>query len=282
MDVVSARTFLEIVKTGSFVNAATNLRLTQTAISARIRVLEEQLGRPLFLRKKKGVSLTMEGERFLRFATTMVQAWEQAQRAVGLPEGKEMTIALGAQVSLWDPLITKWLVWMRHECPQYAVHVQVAGADELLNKVQDGSLDAAVLYAASRGTGIAAELLFEEKLVLVKTTKEGPGGDHSNYVRIDWGAEFAERHMAAFPDQPNAVVSSSHGPLALNYILAMGGSGYFRRGFVQHCIDDGRLVQVPGSPEFSYSAYIVHSAKVDETAMNQLRTGLRYAASTIL
>jgi DNA-binding transcriptional LysR family regulator len=281
MDVTSARTFLEIVKTGSFVKAAVNLRLTQTAISARIRVLEDQLGRPLFSRKKTGASLTVEGERFLRFATTMVQAWEQAQRAVGLPEGKEKTIALGAQVSLWDPLITKWLVWMRHECPQYAVHVQVANADELLSKVQDGSLDAAVLYAAPRGTGIVAELLFEEKLILVRTSKATLTTDQSDYVRIDWGPEFAERHMAAFPDQPNAVVSASHGPLALNYILAMGGSGYFRRGFVKPCLEDGRLLQVSGAPEFSYSAYIVHSAKVDETAMSQMRAGLRHAASTI-
>lgn len=43
MDINVARTFLEVVKTGSFVNAAANLNLTQTAVSARIRVLEEQL-----------------------------------------------------------------------------------------------------------------------------------------------------------------------------------------------------------------------------------------------
>ncbi|MBB5372158.1 LysR family transcriptional regulator [Acidocella aromatica] len=40
MDINAARTFLEIVRTGSFVNAAANLHLTQTAVSARIRVLE--------------------------------------------------------------------------------------------------------------------------------------------------------------------------------------------------------------------------------------------------
>ncbi len=43
MDVAVARTFLEIVRTGSFVGAAANLNLTQTAVSARIRGLETQL-----------------------------------------------------------------------------------------------------------------------------------------------------------------------------------------------------------------------------------------------
>ena len=42
MDITAARTFLEIVKTGSFIRAAANLNITQTAVSARVRVLEEQ------------------------------------------------------------------------------------------------------------------------------------------------------------------------------------------------------------------------------------------------
>lgn len=58
MDISIARTFLEVVKTGSFVNAAANLNISQTAVSARIRVLEEQLDRPMFVRNKAGARLT--------------------------------------------------------------------------------------------------------------------------------------------------------------------------------------------------------------------------------
>jgi DNA-binding transcriptional LysR family regulator len=281
MDIAAARTFLEIVKAGNFVNAAASLHLTQTAVSARIRVLEEQLGRTLFHRNKAGARLTPEGERFLRFATTMVQSWDRARRVVALPEGQDMMVMLGAQLSLWNPLITEWMCWMRRERPHYALHVQIAGADELMDQVQDGSLDAAVLYAAPRRIGIAAELLFEEKLVLVRTPSSPIPPDPASHVGIDWGPEFAERRFAAFPDAPNPVVSVNHGPLALDYILAMGGSGYFRRGFVKPYLDDGRLLPVPDMPEFSYSAYVVHSAKADETAMTQLRAGLRHAASAI-
>src|SRR3546814_10770549 len=66
MDISVARTFLEVVKTGSFVSAAANLNLTQTAVSARIRVLEDQLDRPVFTRNKAGAKLTPAGEQFLR------------------------------------------------------------------------------------------------------------------------------------------------------------------------------------------------------------------------
>ena len=99
MDISVARTFLEVVKTGSFVSAAANLNLTQTAVSARIRVLEDQLDRPVFIRNKAGAKLTPAGEQFLRFATTLVQVWERARKAVALPPGRETVVTVGAELS---------------------------------------------------------------------------------------------------------------------------------------------------------------------------------------
>lgn len=280
MDVNAARTFLEIVRTGSFVSAAVNLNLTQTAVSARIRVLEEQLDQPLFVRNKSGAKLTTAGEQFLRFATSMVQVWERARKAVALPPGREMVVTIGAELSLWDPLLRDWLFWVRQACPEFAVSAQIDDADRLVDRVQAGLLDVAIVYAAPQRPGVIAELLFEEKLVMVSTTADhGHTLQAEDHVRIDWGDAFAASYQAAFPDQPNPVVSISYGPLALDYILAMGGSGYFRKGFVRRHLQDGRLALVPDSPEFSYSAYAVHSAKADKGVMERIRAGLREAAA---
>ncbi len=54
MDTVLARTFLEIVSTGSFQRAADRLHISQTAVSARVRSLEDHLGQPLFVRSGRG------------------------------------------------------------------------------------------------------------------------------------------------------------------------------------------------------------------------------------
>ena len=278
MDIAIARTFLEVVKTGSFVNAAANLNLTQTAVSARIRVLEDQLDRPVFVRNKAGARLTPAGDQFLRFATTLVQVWERARRSVALPPGRETVVAIGAELSLWSPLLRHWLLWMRTECPEFAVSTHIDTAEHLMEQVQDGSLDVAVLYAAPRRPGVIAELLFEEKLVLVRTTPTSRTLDSAQQVYVDWGAEFAASYHAAFPDAPSAVVSIGYGPLALDYILAAGGSGYFRMGVVRPYLDGGRLALVPNSPEFAYSAYAAHSAKADEGVMARIRSGLRVAA----
>src|SRR3546814_76207 len=201
MDISVARTFLEVVKTGSFVNAAVNLNLTQPAVSARIRVLEDQLDRPVFIRNKAGARLTPAGEQFFRFATTLVQVWDRARRAVALPPGRETVVTVGAELSLWSPLLRHWLLWMRRECPEIAVSTHIDAADRLMERVQDGSLDAAVLYAAPRRPGIIAELLFEEKLVLVRTMPKDRPLTPEDHVQVDWGGDFAASYHAAFPDQ---------------------------------------------------------------------------------
>ena len=66
MDIDRARTFLEIIHTGSFLGAADRLHVTQTTVSARIRTLEDDLGRRLFVRNRTGAQLTPAGREFQR------------------------------------------------------------------------------------------------------------------------------------------------------------------------------------------------------------------------
>jgi DNA-binding transcriptional LysR family regulator len=279
MDIVAARTFLEIVKTGSFIRAAANLHVTQTAVSARVRVLEEQLDRQLFIRNKAGARLTPAGDQFLRYATTLVQVWERARHDVAMPVGRENVVTVGGEHSLWNPLLLDWLVWMRSECSDVAIRAEIDVPERLIDQVQEGIVDLAVMYAPPPRTGVVAELLLEEALVAVSTKAEPDEDWWEDYVFVDWGPEFRSNHHAAFPDAPSPVVSVKHGPLALDYILQVGGSGYFRMEAARPHLESGRLKLVPGKPRFSYSIYALYSAKADERLMQRVRTGLRAVAA---
>lgn len=282
MDIDVARTFLEIVKTGSFVGAAANLHLTQTAISARIRVLEQQLGHSVFIRNKAGARLTPAGDQFFRFATSLVQIWDRARVSVAIAPGQETVVVIGVELSQWSPLLRHWLQWMRRQCPEIAVSVHVAEPHRLLEQVQEGALDIAILYAPPPRPGVVAELLFEEKLILVRTPPVEEPLRPEDWVHVDWGEEFQASFHAAFPDAGPGVVAIDYGPLALDYVLAQGGAGYFRMGMVRPLVDEGRLVLVPDSPEFSYPSYMVHSTRADESVMARVRRGLRAAAKSSL
>lgn len=64
MDINLARTFLMVAETGSFIDAARKMNITQSTVSGRIKSLEDMLGRPLFQRSKSGAELTNAGEQF--------------------------------------------------------------------------------------------------------------------------------------------------------------------------------------------------------------------------
>jgi DNA-binding transcriptional LysR family regulator len=168
---------------------------------------------------------------------------------------------------------------MRDECADVAIRAQIGVADRLMEQVQEGVLDFAVLYAPPHRPGIVAELLLDEKLVAVTTTDSDSPAE-GDYVHVDWGPEFDASHHAAFPDAPAPALSLNYGPLAMEYILSVGGSGYFRMEAARPHINAGRLRLVDGKPRFSYSVYAVYSAKSDEELMERVRNGLRTVART--
>lgn len=278
MDTELARTFLEIVSTGSFIRAAERLNVGQTTVSARIRTLEQQLGRPLFVRNKSGASLTPAGEQFLRYAPTFVQLWQRARHQVAVPPGHRAVLAVGSEVSLWEPLLRDWVRWMRGSLREIALRVHVDVPQDLLNHVSSGLIDLAIMYAPQHRPGLTIDLLMEEELVLVTTKSDSSPFDTSDYVHVDWGPDFTLHEGISFPDvEPGLFVNL--GPLGLSYILSAGGSGYFRMRSVQRHIEAGRLHLVPGMPRFAYPIYAVHSANEDVAILAPALAGLHEIAT---
>jgi DNA-binding transcriptional LysR family regulator len=274
MDIDLARTFLEVVARGSFVTAAERLHLTQTAVSARIRGLEDQLGRRLFVRNKAGARLTPAGEQFVRYATGLIQMWERARQQVALPPGRADVISVGAELSLWNPLLSDWLIWMHRECPEIALRATVDSPRQLLDRVQDGSLDLALLYSPEQRSELVIELLIEEKLVMV-TTSQDRQLNPADYIYVDWGPTFTANHHVAFPELGSSAVSVTLGPLGLTYLLSVGGTGYFRMSAVRQYLASGRLHRVSQAPEFSHSVYVVYSTRGEGNLIDRARDGLK-------
>ena len=219
------RTFLEIAACGNFNQAADNLDVTQSTVSARIKTLEEQFGRPLFLRSHAGVELTSAGHRFRRYALGMQQLWQQSRQEINLPEGYRTALGLGAQVSLWEHLVTKWIPRMRRVAPDVALRLEADYSPSLMRQLSDGLLDIAIMYQPRRQPGLSVEELLEETLVLVSTDpREVTAGWVEDYVFVDWGDVFRAWHGEAFPDMDTPAVAVGLGALGMRYILENNGS----------------------------------------------------------
>jgi DNA-binding transcriptional LysR family regulator len=281
MDITLARTFLEIAASRSFAQAAERLHVTQTAVSARVRTLEGLLGVQVFQRNKAGASLTPAGEQFHRHALALVQVWERARQQMSVPAGRRALLAVGCEPGLWNPLLVDWLLWMRQGAADVALRTEIGPADDLMARVANGTLDLVIAYAPRHRTGLRIELLIEEKLILVSTAAQARAADPGTYVYVDWGGEFAEQHGLAFPDLARAPLSVNFGPLGLEYLLATGGSGYFRESVVAPHLRAGRLHRIANAPEFLYPAYAVYPDNPGAGVLRPALEGLRAMASQL-
>ncbi|MGE6992728.1 LysR family transcriptional regulator [Stutzerimonas zhaodongensis] len=273
MDIDLARTFLEIIRSGSFVATAERLHITQTAVTARVRSLETQLGCRLFVRNRAGARLTSDGERFVTYATQLVQTWETARRELPLPRGYDKLLSLGAEISLCNPLMLAWVQRLRQMMPDHAFRNEVASGEELQKQLGLGVLDAALVHQPEYWPGLQVEQLLEEKLIqVVHSYIPEP------YLYVDWGPAFRSQHDRALPEHIRTALSFSLGPLALQYLLQHGGRGYFRTRVVQRYLDEGVLKRVEQAPEFSYPVYLVYPHAAESPALQRAVALLREAA----
>ncbi len=269
VDISLARTFLTILDTGSFITAADRLHVTQSTVSARIRTLEDMLGMQLFERDRSGARPTAAGSRFQRHALGLIRMWEQAQLEVGLPDVYHGSLVVGAQVSLWEGFLLKWLGEMTRLTKQVAVRAQLGFSDTLMRRLIEGVMDIGVMYTPELRPGFKVERLFDDEIVLVSSEKSNRGDLGRHYVYVDWGPEFQQDHSLHFPDTVRPGIHMEIGALGLGFFLENEATGYFPKRLVMPLVADGRLHLKPGAPVFTYPAYVVYSEDADSETMSR-------------
>ncbi|MFT5260818.1 MAG: DNA-binding transcriptional LysR family regulator [Gammaproteobacteria bacterium] len=253
------KTFLEVTTTGSFQLAAEKLHVTQSSVSARIKALETQLNRTLFVRKRSGAELTAGGQRFHPHALNVVRAWERARQEVALPEEFTAIVNLGIQLNHWSHLAAPWLAWMETNASDVATQITAEYSDALMRQMRDGTLELAVLYEPQHCPGVKIEPLLTEEVILVSTEPRTLStGRSSGYIYVDWGDTYKSQYSLAFPDAPTIKLSVGLGSVGLEHILNRGGSGYFIASMVGPLLDQGKLHKVKGAPVFERPLYLVY------------------------
>jgi LysR family transcriptional regulator, flagellar master operon regulator len=282
MDVNLARTFLMVAETGSFIDAARKMNLTQSTVSARIKGLEDMLGRPLFERSRLGAELTSAGEQFQKHALALVRVWRHAQLEAGLSSKHRDHLSVGAPNVLWQGFLLRWVSWLRVNIPDIAVSVTGGLSAVHTQRLVEGTLDLAVLYRPVQLPGFTIEHLFDEEFVLVSSAKTGSRRGAQDYVFIDWGIDFQQDHAAAYPEMSNPALNLDLGAMGLDYLLSNEATAYFPRRMVKTHLARGRLREPKRARRFVYPVYMIFPEARDEDAYGPILDGLRHEASRIL
>ncbi|MGG7570718.1 LysR substrate-binding domain-containing protein [Streptomyces sirii] len=170
MELRQVRYFVTVAQELHFGRAAERLHIVQSAVSQQIRRLERELQTELFDRSSRQVRLTPVGERFLPEARALLAAEERARAVVAeLSAGRARTLRLGTSTGLGAHL-DRVLDTLAGLAPETGVELVSARAQQRLDQVSAGELDAAFLRGDPDGAGrdgLSFVPLWQDPLVAV-------------------------------------------------------------------------------------------------------------------
>lgn len=143
MDIYQVRTFVTVAQEGSITRASELLFLSQPAVSAHIKAMEDELGLVLFERTPRGMSLTGHGTKLLAKAEQLLamhrDLLDEARRITGRVSGK---LRLGSNRSTSAQVMGKLLTRLSETCPEIEVALEYGSSAEILRAIRSGTLDA--------------------------------------------------------------------------------------------------------------------------------------------
>ncbi|HTF63788.1 MAG TPA: LysR family transcriptional regulator [Edaphobacter sp.] len=198
MDVDDLRILAAVAKHGSMNRAAVDLHLVQSSVTARIRLLEEELGVRLFVRHSRGVRLSEAGTRLLSYSGRINTLLSEAITAVkedGIPKGSLKIGSTEPTVSMRLPQI---VAEYASEYPAVALTVATGNTTELIAQVAEQSLDGAFVADPIDHPDLIQEPIFQEELVLathssIRSMDELAKAGDVKAIVLDYGCSYRDR-----------------------------------------------------------------------------------------
>lgn len=250
MDTELLKTFMEVQHTRHFGKAAENLYLTQSAVSFRIRQLEQQLGVNLFVRYRNNIQLTAAGERLLPHAQTMLNALQRARHDVTLSAQQAKQLALAAPTAVWDALLSVTMLGIQQQLPELSWRMDNLHRERLTRQLIEHQLDLALLFDPPKTEEISILSLCEVKLIAVASTSAlaETALIKLPYCYVDWGSSFDTQHSRFFNEQTPIKLRTNNANLALNWLLQNSGYAYLPEAMVKPYLDQAVLHSVSNTP----------------------------------
>lgn len=171
LDTDVLQSFVAIAESGSFTRAARQVFRTPSALSMQIKRLEETLGRSLFVRQARHVSLTPEGELLLSYGRRLLRLNEEAVTQFLTPS-LEGTVRFGTPDDIATRVLPGVLAQFARSHPAVQVDVLAGASVDIQRRMNEGELDLALVTAGSDGAeSVRGEIVHSEQLVW--TYREG-------------------------------------------------------------------------------------------------------------
>jgi len=167
MDFDQLTTFLEVAKLGNFSRAGEKVFLSQSAVSAQIRQLEQEYGARLLDRSGKRVRLTPAGEVLFEYGARLLALRDESMRAVSdqgtSPRGM---LAIGANEATCLYVLPRAFEEYRRLYPDVQITIYRNFSRKILERIQDGMIDVGIVTLPVKLPRVKVEKIFRDRLML--------------------------------------------------------------------------------------------------------------------
>ena len=195
MEIDQVETFLAVATFGGFHRAAEALRVSQPAVSARIKALEESLGVSLFARSRSGLTLSEAGRTLKPYAEQLLRTASLARQAVHeLQPGSAGPLEIAAALSISVYFLPDVLKHFRRAHPHVIINIRSGHSKEVLDMVLGEEAEIG-LARSLQHPEVETLSLRDDPLLLIAHSSQSP--QHSRRARLQqvatWPLIFYER-----------------------------------------------------------------------------------------
>ncbi len=190
VDVRQLRYFVSVVEKGSFTRASEALGITQPSLGFQIRKIEEELKVQVLVRNSRGVQLTEPGRILYERGKRIIADMDDLRRSLSdLSEEPHGPVSLGITPSLADRILVPLIKQVRSSLPAIDLNVTEDMSQNLIDLLEVGRLDLALVFNAVPARGLSVRKLAEDTVFLVYRT----GSEVADYSPVSF------EDMAGFP-----------------------------------------------------------------------------------
>ena len=169
MEMQHVRYFVALARTLNFTRAAEQCNVSQPALTRAIQQLEHELGGPLFHRERGNTHLSELGRMMLPYLQTVEESTQAARdHARAVKKLERATLTIGTMCTIGPQLVSELLVRFQAAHPTVEVQVIDAGAPQMIEMLEKGDLEVAIVGVPGELPDSLHQLpIFEERFVVL-------------------------------------------------------------------------------------------------------------------
>lgn len=283
--------FYTTAKCGSISRAAEELFISQPAVSKSVKKLEEQLGTTLFIRNKKGVTLTDEGKILYHYISSAFSSIQEGE--LHLKRNRELEVGrihIGVSTTLCKHIMLPPLNRFIHENPHITVTIDCLSSAETAARLCENKLDVGLVVETKASRSLTFTPLTElsytfvasrqylDNLKLRENTdyrdKSGRFFKTATLMLMDQGNISRQHVETYFHDnsiETGQILETSNMELLVEFAKIGLGAACVIRNFVENDIKNGTLVEIPLKKSisrrtvgFAYSSESIYNPSVEK------------------